>query len=333
MPLAQLPTPLERMNRLSDEWGVHLFVKRDDLTGSALSGNKVRKLEYLFAEAKAKGCDTIISCGAVTSNHARATAVAARIAGFQCRLVLAGDPPEAPTGNLQLDLLAGAEIVYISRADYSTKIDSILDEQAELLRQEGRTPYIIPSGGSNSTGLMGYVQAMEELSQQCKGEGLTPDVVCCAVGSGGTYAGIVLGAELHNFKADLLGVLVCDTIDVFTEKVNHDIAEAVMRFCLSVNSGSWPLHMVDGYIASGYARTNSEQLRFMRHVAQSEGLILDPVYTNKAFFGLFNEIRSGSIKSGSNVIFIHTGGIFGLSAFAEQMTEEWGSVINWPDTQ
>lgn len=331
IPIARTPTPLERLDRLSDEWGVDLYVKRDDLTGSALSGNKIRKLEYLYAEALDQGCDTVITCGAVTSNHARATAIAARKFGLDCHLVLAGDAPEAAAGNLQLDLLAGATVQYITREEYSARVDEILEETKAALNQQGKKAYAIPTGGSNSTGLFGYVSAAQEIGEQCKQIDLTPDVICCAVGSCGTYAGLVLGAALYQLPAEIHGVLVCGTLDGFGKKAAHDIDESIKRFCLTASLNPDKSRLIDGYIAGGYAQTNSKQLRFLRHVAQQEGLILDPVYTNKAFFGMRGEILAGRIAPGSRIVFVHTGGIFGLSAFSEQMAEEWGSVENWPD--
>lgn len=218
--IARTPTPLERLERLSQEWDVDLYVKRDDLTGSALSGNKIRKLEFLFAEAFDQGCDTVITCGAVTSNHARATAIAARKFNLDCHLILAGDQPDAASGNLQLDLLAGATVQYITREEYSNRVEEILEETKTALNQQGKKAYVIPTGGSNSTGLLGYAATVEELKSQCKEINLTPDVVSCAVGSGGTYAGLVLGAELYDMPTQMHGVLVCGTIRSANHFVN-----------------------------------------------------------------------------------------------------------------
>lgn len=329
IPIARTPTPLERLDRLSDEWEVDLYVKRDDLTGSALSGNKIRKLEYLFAEAIDQGCDTVITCGAVTSNHARATAIAARKFGLDCYLILAGDKPAAAAGNLQLDLLAGATVQYITRDEYSSHVEDFLQEMQTTLGKQGKKAYVIPTGGSNSTGLLGYAAAVDEINQQCKDIGLTPDAICCAVGSGGTYAGLALGAALHNLPTSIYGVLVCGTVDGFSNKAKQDIDEAIRRFGLDVLIPEDKNRLVDGYISGGYAQTDSEQMRFLRHVAHQEALILDPVYTNKAFFGLYSEIQAGRINKGARIIFVHTGGIFGLSAFSVQMTQEWDSVVHW----
>ncbi|MBI1388099.1 MAG: pyridoxal-phosphate dependent enzyme [bacterium] len=326
--LAQKPTPLQKLPHLSREWGVDLRVKRDDLTGAALSGNKIRKLEYLLGEALDLGCDTVITCGAVTSNHARATALAARGQGLDSVLVLAGDEPEWALGNLQLDLLAGAEVRYITRQDYSARVEIILEETAEELRRAGKKPYVIPTGGSNEVGLLGYVDAVEEMLGQCGEQNWRPDAIVCAVGSGGTYAGLSLGCAVHRGPA-VWGVLVCGSVATFTEKAQSDIDLACERFSIDEPVDSAPRRLVDGYIAGGYALTNSEQLNFLRKTAQTEALILDPVYTNKAFFGLHGEIQAGRLPAGSNVLFVHTGGIFGLSAFGEAMTREWGGVRCW----
>lgn len=327
--LARLPTPIEALDRLSEAWGISLRVKRDDLTGVALSGNKIRKLEYLLADAEAQGCDTIITCGAVTSNHARATAIAARKRGLNCVLILAGDPPEHAHGNLQLDLLVGAEVRYITRHDYSTRIAHILHETTEELRATGRSPYPIPSGGSNAVGLLGYTECVRELKDQCDADDWHPDTVVCAVGSGGTYAGLVLGNTLHGLNSHIRGVIVCDSVAHFSAKARDDIREACTRFRMDAHPPDDSHSLVDGYVAGGYAKTNDEQLGFLREVARSEALILDPVYTNKAFFGLYSEVKAGRIAKGSRVLFIHTGGIFGLSAYARPMTELWGSVERW----
>lgn len=327
--LAMLPTPIEPLPHLSEAWGVSLRVKRDDLTGVSLSGNKIRKLEYLLADAEEQGCDTIITCGAVTSNHARATAVAARKRGLACVLILAGDAPEQAQGNLQLDLLVGARVRYISKADYSTRIAEILQETADELRGAGYNPYAIPSGGSNPVGVLGYVECIRELQQQCRDEDWMPDYIVCAVGSGGTYAGLVLGNTHWDLNSHVMGVIVCDSVEHFTRKAAEDISLACDRYGMSDVIDESTRHLVDGYVAGGYAKTNEDQLRFLREVAHQEALILDPVYTNKAFYGLHQEIEKGRVPRGSRVLFIHTGGIFGLSAFSGQMTDLWKSVHSW----
>ncbi len=329
--LARIPTPIEPLERLSREWGVDLWIKRDDLTGTELTGNKIRKLEYLLSDAITHNCDIIVTCGATTSNHARATAIAARKLGLNCLLILAGDPPAYARGNLQLDLLIGAEVRYITREQYTDRIEQILLETENELKNEGKNPYIIPTGGSNSVGLLGYVEAVEEVKSQCAEMNWKPDFLVCAVGSGGTYAGLFLGNVLHEMNCSILGTLVCGSIPSFEKKIMEDIQEACKRYDFACETVPKNIRLIDGYIAGGYAKTNSEQLEFIRHVAQEEAVILEPVYTGKTFFGMYKEIQASRIPKESKILFFHTGGIFGLSAFAEQMTREWNSVSFWPD--
>ncbi len=329
--LARIPTPLEPLPHLSEEWKADLRVKRDDLTGTVLSGNKIRKLEYLLCDALNHGCDSVVTCGAVTSNHARATAIAARQLGLDCLLVLAGDAPSFPHGNLQLDLLAGAEVRYISKNQYATEIDSIFHQIESELRSAGRCPYMIPTGGSNPVGLMGYVEAVQEIQQQCKDQDWFPDYIVCAVGSGGTYAGLLLGNELYGFQSKILGILVCGSIKDFSDKVLSDVNQASKRCGFQVEINSTNVLMYDNYIGGGYAITNSEQLKFIRHIVQREAIFLDPVYTAKTLFGVHREITKGRIAEGSRILFIHTGGIYGLSAFVGEMMNEWNSVTYWQD--
>ncbi len=329
--LAQLPTPIEPLSNLGAEWGVHLYIKRDDLTGTDLTGNKIRKLEYLLHDAQHSECDTVITCGAVTSNHARATAIAARRLGMDCHLVLAGTEPDIPTGNLLLDLLVDANVHYISRQDYSSNVEAIMEELADNLRTENKSPYIIPTGGSNAVGLWGYISAVREIKEQCGAMNWHPDYVVCAVGSGGTYAGILLGNQVHQLQANCLGILVCGSIHYFQDKMVNDIEECRGRFGISATVTKNEMPMVQNYIAGGYAQTNSEHIQFLRHVAQQESIILDPVYTNKAFYGLREEIQNGNIPQGAKVLFIHTGGIFGLPHFGDQFMQEFQSIHHWED--
>lgn len=329
LPLAQTPTPIEPLSNLSAQYNIDLRVKRDDLTGTELSGNKIRKLEYLLQDALDQKCDTVITCGAVTSNHARATAIVASRLGLDCYLILAGDTPTKPDGNLLLNLLVGANVQYISRQEYSTNIESHLDSLAEQLKSENKNPYVIPTGGSNAMGLWGYISAIEEIKEQTEHLQWKPDYIVSAVGSGGTYAGVLLGNRLHKLNMNCLGVLVCGSIHYFQQKMDEDIQECCERFHLDVTVPKDEMSMVQDYIAGGYAQTNPEQLQFLRHVADQEALILDPVYTNKAFYGMMKEIEKNNITPGSKVLFIHTGGIFGLSNFSETMMNEWQSVNQW----
>ncbi len=328
--IAQLPTPIHHLPSLSEEWGIDLCIKEDDLTGSGLSGNKIRKLEYLLSDAIQQGCDSIITCGATTSNHARATVIAAKRLGLSSSLILAGDKPERAHGNLQLDLLAGACVKYISSHDYTTNIKAILQDEKKILERQGKKPYIIPTGGSNSIGLLGYVEAVKEIKEQCDKSGWKADIIICAFGSGGTYAGLYLGNHIFSVASRILGVLVYGSIEPARQIVINEINESCKRFINPAPSFD-AIEIIDGYYGEAYAKTNSEQLRFIRHVVESEGIILDPVYTGKAMFGLHGEIQKGHIPNNSKVLFIHTGGIFGWSAFTEETSHVWDSLEHWDD--
>lgn len=328
---SRLPTPIEKLEQISREWNVDLRVKRDDLTGTELTGNKIRKLDYLLADALRQECDTIITCGAVTSNHARATALAARKLGLQPVLVLTGTgkQPDHLNGNLQLSLLCGAQIRYVSWEIYANSIDEHLLQVAEEIRQSGNKPYIIPTGGSNPVGLLGYFDAAGEIKQQCEDENWLPDVLVCAVGSGGTYSGLLMGNTYYKVADQVLGILVCASIPYFTAKIMADTEAAADLFKFPFKTGDKAVRLYDSYIGEGYAKTNAVQLDMIRYAAAKEALILEPVYTGKAFYGMADLIRTGEIPRGAKVLFIHTGGIYGLSAFTEAMSNHWGNLTEW----
>jgi len=311
--LANLPTPIEKLERLSAEWGgPEIYVKRDDFTGIALSGNKIRKLEFVIADAMEKSADLLITCGGIQSNHARATAVAATRLGMKSYLILRGEAGSVKDGNELLDLLVGARIKYITPEDYSTRVNEIMAKLAEDLRKQGYRPYIIPEGASNDIGAFGYIAATEEIAEQIKQLKLKIDYVVCAVGSGGTYAGLLLGRRVFNQKYQVIGFNVCDDEAFFVEKVYKISNDAIKRFDLHTNIKRENIKIIDGYVGEGYARNRPEEIEFIRHVAQTEGLILDPVYTGKAMFGLKDQISKGRFKKGEKILFIHTGGVFGL---------------------
>jgi D-cysteine desulfhydrase len=293
--LARLPTPLERLDRLSAELGAEVWCKRDDLTGLELTGNKVRKLEWLLGEAVAQGADTVITTGGIQSNHARATAVAARKLGLRPVLLLRGQPMAQPESNLLLDVLLGAEVHWCTPEEYRARRNERMAELAAELSKQGRRPYIIPEGGSNTLGARGYAQAAAEVAA----EGLTFDRVVCAVGSGGTLAGLALGPELGM----LSGVAVCDDRAYFSAIVHRIAGEG-----LPPEGERW--EVVEGYQGPAYAVATPEIWQTIRLVAQTEGLLLDPVYTGKAMHALVSEVRAK--RWGGRLLFWHTGGAFGL---------------------
>ncbi|MBC8185425.1 D-cysteine desulfhydrase family protein [candidate division KSB1 bacterium] len=311
--LANLPTPIEKLERLSAEWGgPEIYVKRDDLTGAALSGNKIRKLEFVIADTKAKGANLLITCGGIQSNHARATAIAATKLGMKSFLVLRGEESKIKDGNVLLDLLVGTRIKYITPEQYATRVGEIMAHLADDLREEGFNPYIIPEGASDEIGTLGYVAATEEISQQLTDLKLDIDYVVCAVGSGGTHAGLLLGQKLFDQKYQVVGFNVCDDEEFFVNKIHKIGNEAIQRYNLPTELNRDEIKIIDGYVGEGYALNRPEEIDFIKEVASKEGLILDPVYTGKAMFGMMDQIKKGNHKKGERLLFIHTGGLFGL---------------------
>jgi len=317
--LARLPTPIDHLETLSREIGVNLHIKRDDLTGSALSGNKVRKLEYLLPHALALGADTVISCGGVQSNHCRATALAARRLGLDVELFLRGLEPDSPTeGNLFLDKLLGSVTHSLTAAEYMER-NGIMHQRAEELQARGRQAYVIPEGGSNALGSLGYVRCMHEIVEQQKERGIAFDHLVCATGSGGTLAGLLAGAEIHGFSGRIWGVPVSGNAEIAARCVNRVLHDLRSSFFSDLKAHIPPENMLDGHVGSGYGRASDEDLERIRDLAIMTGLILDPVYTNKAFGGLLRLIRERTAAPDSAVLFVHTGGIFGLFPFAGRL--------------
>jgi D-cysteine desulfhydrase len=323
--LARVPTPLEAMNRLSEELDVELYVKRDDLTGLALSGNKVRKLEFVLADALNVGADTVLTCGGEQSNHARATAVAAARLGFGCRLILrTPDPanPPAVEGNTLLDRMAGAEILWVSPDEYARR-DEIFEQEASRLKKAGRRPYPIPEGASNALGAWGYIRAAEELAgdlSRLPGGLDRVTTVIHATGSGGTGAGLILGAKMLGLNVRIASINVCEDREHFVRVIGEICEEAMARYDMILPfSRERDVDIVDGYVGLGYALSRPQELAFIRHVARREGILLDPVYTGKAFFGMTQELKRHPGCFGQRVVFLHTGGIFGLFPKASEM--------------
>ena len=313
--LARLRTPLVPMERLSDEVGAPLLCKRDDLTGAALSGNKVRKLEFLLSDALSRGCDRVITCGGEQSNHARATALAAARMGLSCHLLLRTSDPAAPPtgleGNLLLDRLAGATIRWISPDDYARR-DALMEEEAQRL---GGSVYVVPEGGSNGLGAWGYVRCAEELATDV---GPVEATVIYAVGSGGTAAGLIAGCKLLDLPYRLIGVCVCDDRATFQARISAILAEMADAYGVAVEIAPEEIEIWEDYVGRGYALSREEELASICHVTRLEGLVTDPVYSGKALHGLLSELRGGAVLS-DPIIFLHTGGIFGLFPKAEQL--------------
>lgn len=313
LPLANLPTPIEKLARLTKYLdGPEIFVKRDDLTGVGLSGNKVRKLEFVLARAFEEGADTVITCGGVQSNHARATAVCAARLGLKSHLILRGEPQVPADGNLLLDRLVKAKIDYISPEEYSKRIDEIMHEKADELKSVGQKAFVIPEGASDELGAIGYVQATQEILNQLEEKNLNFDHVICATGSGGTQAGLIIGKLLFEWNVQIYGINVCDDEEYFIRKIGSIIDKATKRFDIPLSKGFRNINIIDGYVGKGYGLSSIKEIELICKVAQLEGIFLDPVYTGKAMMGLFDQIRKGKFGKGEKILFIHTGGVFGL---------------------
>ena len=323
--LARAGTPLQALPRTSAALGVEVLVKRDDLTGAELSGNKVRKLEFLFAEAEDQGADTVITCGGEQSNHARATALAAARLGLRARLVLRTDDPTRPpeaTGNILLDRLAGASIRWIARTEWP-KREAIMAEEAERVRAAGGRPYVIPEGGSNAMGSWGYVACAGELADDLAALPAVPaTTIVYACGSGGTGAGLVLGARLYGLDQHgvrVTGVNVCDDRPYFVRAITRIAGDLSERWSLPVRLGPDDVDIADGHVGRGYAKSRPEELATLRDVCRRDGLVLDPVYTGKAFHGVVTELAADRRRFGDRIVFVHTGGIFGLFPAAAEL--------------
>ncbi len=320
--LANTPTPLERLARTSERLGIDLFVKRDDLTGAALSGNKVRKLEYLAAAAREARADTLVTCGAVNSNHARATAVVAARLGMRSHLLLRGENRSPPDGNLLLDRLLGAGTTFIPLEAWPERNARMEEIGADLARR-GRAAYVIPEGGSNALGALGYARAFTEILGQTDANGRRLRRIVHAAGSGGTTAGLALGAAaLGRDDVEIVGVAVCDDRAWFDQRVTHILDEAVSRgFTDTAVRARCRWTILEGHKGRGYGLTTTDEIRGLARLARTEGLILDPVYTNKAFGGLEALARSEAWDGREATVFLHTGGIFGLFAHAASIEQ------------
>jgi L-cysteate sulfo-lyase len=317
--LAHLPTPLEELKTLSHLLaGPELLIKRDDQTGLALGGNKTRKLEFLVGHALQQGADTLVTLGAVQSNHCRQTAAAAAKAGLRCELILNGNKPEVANGNLLLNELLGATLHWIERPQRAAKLQE-LDAQ---LRAQGRKPYLIPVGGSNGVGATGYVVAMLELAEQLRASGRHMDHLVFGTSSGGTQAGIMLGARITGFTGQLHGLSIDKNDPEYFEyeaevaQIANDCAEYIgseMRVTPD------EVKVVYGYKGEGYGVVGDLERDAIRLLARSEGIVLDPVYAGRAFGALRDLIRKGVFRSGETVLFWHTGGAPALFAYAKEL--------------
>ncbi len=307
-------TPIEKLRGLKTH--TQIFIKRDDLTGLLISGNKARKLEYLIADAKNKKCDTLITSGGIQSNHARATAAFANYFGFDCHLLLCSHrkPKRIYTANLLIDRLLGSTVHYITPTQYKRR-NEVMKELARKLVKKGKKTYVIPVGGSNAVGVLGYIDCMKEMKDYIKKEKI--QAVYCAVGSGGTYAGLLLGKKLLKLNIDINGILVSDTTEYFNKEILKICHSTIDAYHLNTDVYKEEMNLIDGFIGEGYAIPYPAELRTIYNVARL-GIILDPVYTGKTFYGMLCHLKKRKYRK---VIFIHTGGIFSIFAFAKDLTK------------
>ncbi len=310
---AHLPTPIEELPRLSAALGgPRLLVKRDDQTGLAFGGNKTRKLEFLIAEAREQGADTVISAGAMQSNHCRQTAAAAARFGFECILVLTGERPPKPTANLLLDELFGARIIAVpDRADR----DRVLKETFDQATMDGRKPYLVPYGGSSTTGALGYAFAMEEFLSQ----GVPADWMVFGTSSGGTHAGLVLGQRVFGFRGKVLGISIDESEAWLKSSVSALASDASERMGPRIEFSPDDVLANDSYCRAGYGVLTDAEREAVHLFARYEGLLLDPVYTGRGAAGMIDLIRKGFFKKNETVLFWHTGGQPAL--FAEKYAD------------
>ena len=318
--LARLPTPLEPLTRLSAAYGTRIWIKRDDLTDTVASGNKIRKLEYSIGQALAEEADVLVTWGGVQSNHCRATAALAARLGLKSHLVLRGSEPNERDGNLLIDSLVGAEITFAPPERYQAMDDTYMDLQAEYASQ-GLKTYRIPVGASDEVGLWGYINCANELKRDFESAGISPDAIVSATGSGGTLAGLIIGNALHELNTRVVAFNVCDDEAYFKHKISKDFVLWRDRYGSELDIDQLPINVIDGYVGPGYGRATPEVFETIREVARLEGIVLDPVYTGKAFNALLQEIRSGKFEGLSDIVFIHTGGMLGLFPQKQKLFE------------
>jgi len=312
--IAHLPTPLEPLPRLTAQLGgPALWIKRDDQTGLATGGNKARKLEFLVADALAGGADTLITGGAGQSNHARQTAAAAAKFGLPCTLVLRGTEPPQMQGNLLLDWLLGAKIVWAG----SQPLAEVMAQVAEDLQKTGHRPYVVPYGGSNPIGASGYVAAVEELLAQCAERNLHFDYIVLASSSGGTQAGLVVGARALGYAGRILGISVDETANALQTKLSGLANATADHLGLELTFEPQEFGVDDGYLDGGYGVVGNLEREAVYTMARAEGVLLDPVYTGRAFGGLLDLIRQGTFRPDERVLFWHTGGTAAVFGYGE----------------
>jgi D-cysteine desulfhydrase len=308
----QMMTPIIPLGTINNS---RLWLKRDDLTGIELSGNKIRKLDFILKDALMTGAEGIITCGGIQSNHCRTAAFLAAKLSLEAILYLRGEPTEKSTGNHFLCQLSGAKIKYLSREEYRN-IDDIMADESQAAQKAGRNMYVIPEGGSNEIGAWGYYQCFTEIAKQTEQQGLSLDAICVATGSGGTHAGLLLGKIISRSKIDIISVNVCDDAAFFQKKILSIIRRFIRKYQLNISLSQEDILVFDGFVGEGYAQISQAEIELIRRFTRDYGIILDPVYTAKAYLGLEKLILNSQLPY-QNILFIHTGGIFGIFPVAD----------------
>ncbi len=307
---AFLPTPLHRMKNLGESIGIeNLWVKRDDFTGPAIGGNKIRKLEFVLGDAIEKGCDTVITAGAIQSNHCRQTASAAAKLGLRCILLLSGEEPEVDTGNLLLDKLYGAEIKYFPDIKDIFQLNQSINDVMETLIEFGLTPYAIPVGAAVPLGCVAFASATLELKEQCDIQKFNPNIIISAVGTGSSLAGLALGVRALEMDTELIGVSVISKKNELRNRVNEYIKQTEQAYS-QLSKGKLPrIDIIDEFLPETYGVLDSSGRSAIETFAKMEGILLDPVYTCRAGLALMRMGMMGGVQPDSSVVFWHTGGL------------------------
>ena len=317
--LGFFPTPLHELRQLGKKLGgPRILIKRDDMTGLAMGGNKVRKLEFLLGDALAQGCDTLITGGALQSNHCRQTAGAAAACGLECHLVLGGEPPAEANGNYLLDRLLGAEVHWAGELRKGERIPEITAE----LRHAGRTPYAIPYGGSNAVGATGFVEAVRELLEQLKNTGEEITHIVFPSSSGGTHAGLTVGRSMFRQNFRIVGIAI-DKGEAGEGPFDEHVADLANRTSEKLNVEcrfrQKDITLRNDYLGEGYGVVGDLERRAIALAAETEGVFLDPVYTGRAMGALIDMIARKEFSSGETVLFWHTGGSPALFSYAQDL--------------
>ena len=326
--LALAPTPLLKLERLSAEVGVEIWVKRDDLTGLLETGNKIRKLEFLVGEALAQNADTLITCGTLQSNCCRCVAAVAARLGLRAVLALKGAPPVEYDGNLLLDRMLGAEVQYCTKTEWE-KIAEVLQDIAARERARGRVPYVIPESGATVVGALGYLACGQELAEQVRHGAPEFDTVLITTFRGGSQAGLLMAKQMAGLRADIVSVPVAWQASQVREYVVDVIDRARRRYGLPVEPPR-EVRVLDGYQGAGRGEVRDEEFETVLRLARLEGLVFDPVYTAKAFGGVLDTLKRDPKAFGRRICFVHTGGVFSVFPYRSALSRlsDGDSLVN-----